>query len=231
MKYITILLIGFLFSCSICKKNKAIKISGSFIGKESQETIVFDNESFMLLSPSDFIDTLSYGKWIAEDNMLLLYSDKKISPDDFNMEVEESFSGSIDSIYICVENRPEGLYNYDNTFTPYTYFNVERNFVNDEFDRSSQFVKNISLPNSHLLSVFNLILSPNLIIYPEKVSGRAFRTSFYKVKSYKNNTFKIKITEFNSIFFAYRRFNGDYIKIINSDTLLWDNEIYIKQKI
>lgn len=154
----------------------------------------------MLLSPSDFIDTLSYGKWIAEDNMLLLYSDKKISPDDFNMEVEESFSGSIDSIYICVENRPEGLYNYDNTFTPYTYFNVERNFVNDEFDRSSQFVKNISLPNSHLLSVFNLILSPNLIIYPEKVSGRAFRTSFYKVKSYKNNTFKIKITEFNSIF-------------------------------
>ena len=79
-KYILLLLIVSLTSCSVFQGQKNISGS-SYMGKDSQEYIDFDDHGFVLRSFSDFVDTISYGGWKKESNMLVLDSDKKICSD------------------------------------------------------------------------------------------------------------------------------------------------------
>lgn len=228
-KYILLLLIVSFTSCSVFQGPENISGS-SYMGKDSQESIEFNNDKFILRGFSDFIDTLSYGTWKKEGNMLVLDSDKKICSDFFDVEVQESFSGSKDSVYISIENKPDGLTDAADVFTPYLYYHVNRFFSYNQGNESIPFIRNITLLNEPSLLEFNLTIIPNLAIYDMKISGKAFVTYKYQIKSPKNNTFKIRILDFDKRYFAYRRFKGEYVKVIDKNTLLWDNELYIRNK-
>lgn len=204
---------------------------GSYRGKDSQESIIFNSDnSFTLLSFSEFTDTLSYGKWKALNNFIELNSDSKILKEYYYVKVEESFSRSKDSIYISIENRLDGLIDYDEVFTPYLYFNVDRYLASGGFEAGEQFIQDISFLNKNKPLKFTLNIIPNLFIYPEKISVRGFKTVPYEIKNFENNTYKITIVDFDKKHFAYRQLKGDYMRIVDKDTLFWNNEIYVREK-
>lgn len=228
-KFILLFVITILFSCSISKNDKMSTISGNtYIGKNSQERLNFADGKFTLRGITEFIDTLSYGTYTLDNNIITINSNKKLFTDYFEIEVNESFSGSKDSIYVSVDNFINGLYDYENNYAPYLYFNFNSYSIKNEFEESIQFAESIYLANKRSLSKFNLNIIPNLFVYPEKTSGKVFHTYFHEVKSRDNNTFKIKIKGLEEKIFALRIFDGDFIKILNNDTLLWNNELYIK---
>lgn len=44
-----------------------------------------------------------------------------------------------------------------------------------------------------------------------------------------DNYFIIKIPDLDICYFEYERYEGEYLRILNKNTLLWNNEIYIKK--
>lgn len=51
----------------------------------------------------------------------------------------------------------------------------------------------------------------------------------YEVKNSNSNVFKINIPELSYGYLSYKRLNGDFVKIINRNKLLWDGKEYIRQ--
>lgn len=231
MKYFILLIFGvFLFSCS-ASKSTDLSVVGTFRGDSSQEFIAFDKDStFLMESFSEFTDTLSFGVWKVENGFIKVTSDNSIFEEYFPVSVEESFSGLKDSLYISIENKLDGLVDYDGIFEPYLYFNVDRYFTDKGFKESEQFIETISVSNIKPILEFNINIIPNLYVYPEKISGKALKTIPYRPKSSKSNTFKIKILNFDKKYFAYRQLMEDYIKILDKNTLYWNGEKFVRQK-
>lgn len=229
MKYLLAILICFLFGCSTKYNYKYdTKIDGTFVGNNSNNILTFKNNDYVLLSTSNFTDTISYGKWYSENNFITLKSDLSMLKNIFNIKIDESLSTNRDSIYFSIENDLNGLYDYEDNYYPYLYFSVNRYFSDGSYNESKPFINKISLANKSIIK-FNITIVPNLFVYPEVVSGQAFKTYLYEIKTKGNNNFKIKILDFKDKCFSYKAFQSEYIKIISNDTLMWDNEYYIKQ--
>jgi len=233
MRYILIIVVLTLSACKISKVEKYQLLNGSFYNREIQREIHFNRDDFLLSnsSPYDEVDTLSYGSYIIKDNLLELSSSKEIFNDHPKIVVKEFFSGFQDSIYIIIDNPEIGFTVFrDNVekLIPYSSYTFNSHHFNKSYSKSDLFSKRKTIYKNSNISVFSLTIVPNVLVYPSDIYKNTFQTIDYKPKNIANNTFLIKI-DFNWKQFAYKEFRGEYVKIINSDTLMWDNELFIKE--
>lgn len=199
----------YILGFATCVANFLFNGTEEYRGGESEERLILKkNGEFLLLSPSyeDFNDSLSYGKWAKNSDMLTLTTSEKLMKDLFETEVVESNSGSPDSIYVYIQNPEVGLTDVDQRFYPYVFYNLQGLRYNGHGFESELFSKKLVLPRNSNIFEFNICIFPNLTVYPLKISTNYLRTYKFKPNDIKCNTYHITIKHFNPRYFSYRRF-------------------------
>lgn len=230
------------FSC-VSRKNmdnlETSFVDGSFKSLKSGKVLnLKENGNYYLLPPNGSVwhemndlDTISFGKWKTDGNLIVLNSDSEITSQVLLMKVHESTSNSTDSLYIKIitpfENNgfdsPVRLCHYNFTFNGKgSLSKLSDKLYGDEI----QLLKY----DKDVVDGFQLLIVPNVLDYPAEVGYNYIYTPEYKIKNKSANTFTIEIPKFTYKYFSYERYIGEYIKIITEDSLMWKNEVYSRVK-
>lgn len=234
MKNIYLLLIVITcYSCAVFRNsNNQIILDKWYTVDAGQDDIMFKSDGTFLFLPSSFdesgIDTLSYGTWKVDNDFIEITSDSKFFNRIFDAEVKESFSDSKDSIYVYVEDADVGSWDAVETY-PYLVFEVGFT-TTDKKNRFENYFHSDVIKDMAKIHVFDSLnfpeikiqIYPNIRNYPRKINTEYAHVFSFKRASNSVNTFHVKILDFDYKYFAYNRFNKEYIKIVNQDTLLWD---------
>lgn len=162
------------------------------------------------------------------DNLVVLNSHQRISKN-FKLDVKESFSRSSDSIYFDINNSLEGVYDYRDKFLPlYYYYSLEllprENYpFFEETLRSNHF----NFQNKAPIDAFVIRMMPNLFTYPMEIESTCLYSVVYSVNSTNSNTFKINIQNFDFMYFYFKSFVDEYVRIIDDRTLMCHNEKFL----
>lgn len=240
-----ILMLIIICSCASFKiENKKIILDAWYVVEVEQNKVIFKSDgTFDFFTPSyDLLSldsmTLSYGTWKIEDNLIEISSNPKLFDNQFKVEVKESFSGSKDSIYIYVENEELGGMYVNEVFKPYilyeayihfydSYYKSKRGITSDVFSRKTK----VYPEENFQIQKIELGIYPNIMSLPRNAEVEYAETISYKIKNNQNNTFHIRIVDFHYNHFSFKRYIGEYIKIIDEDTLIWDGKKCFREQI
>ena len=208
---------------------------GVYLSKEKQQKIVLDKDNkFYLIT--NFIpiiypalDTITYGSWSIDNNLVVLNTSDKIMSSSLTIQVEESKRNSSDSLYIEIDNPIEKIYQkYNRGSIKDVYYEVFFEPSSDDFNWVSGNLSNKFIFRKNNIDGFNVRILPNPQISWGSLYYTEFFTRFYKVKDKKSNDFKIYIPDLRTEYIAYRRFYNDYVLILDKNRLKWDGDIYIR---
>jgi len=233
----TLILIG--CKVSVSKYNN-YKIQGIYQSEESLKRIEFiENGNFLIIPYTGdysyepnypYQDTLSFGNWSIKKDLIILNSSIKLDYAFLEVEVTEAYETSKDNNYVSfiIENKNLGYTTVDKIL-PLIYYQIHVKF-NDGVETttdlfSKEFVIN---KRNRTINEFSIKCFPNVEVYPYNITVNKTNSVNYKLVGNEANLFRIKFKDFNPNYFSYVRLNGDYIKILNNDSLVWNNELFIK---
>lgn len=250
-KYIGLLSL-LIISCSSANLYEEEAMQGVFVQKgyegiqlrlNKNSFLFIDTNEQEHLPPYDCCDTLSYGKWKMDERGFLTLSSHenlgafKISNSVpsiiFEMYVSETVDFSKDSLYFLINNPIEKFYKKNNRITRDIKYSLVIHSNNNDLNDSVLYKKYstneivIAKSKNLKLSTFDLTVFIDCEIDVKNLTTRKIKIyPYHEVKNPKANVFKIDIPELSFGFLSYKRMNGDYIKIINKNKLLWDGKEY-----
>jgi hypothetical protein len=184
------------------------------------------------LPPYDCCDTITYGYWeFDKPNLLKLFSDPKLDLP-LELEVNESTS-STDSIYFVINDLIEEAYKNDKRpdILYGLWIDSDSRLLSHSFVRKHN-TNRITFDNSEggRIRKFSVTIYPKESFRGRNIGTREATTVEYTVANTTSNVFEIRIPELDKGYLTYLRLNGDYVKIISNDRLIWDNNEYTKSK-
>ena len=241
-KFIKLFFVLFLISACSAVKMLPEQIEGTFLQKENKNIqLRFDQNSFLFIDtyqqthmpPYECCDTIAYGYWELEnDGLIKLFSDPKLYlPVD--LQVEESMT-NYDSVYFDISSPIEG-YNEGNSgknkkgIVYHLY--IDSDVQKLEYETLRYFDSNrivLANPNNGKVQKFSIGIYPTYSFRGRNIGAREVLTKEYEVKDPTSNVFEVSVPGFNYGYLTYKRLDGDYVKVINKNRLLWDGQEYIK---
>src|SRR5258708_1253383 len=76
---------------------------------------------------------------------------------------------------------------------------------------------------------FTITIDPKMSIYVKDIAVRELQTLTYTVKNKAANVFEIYIPQLSYGFIGYRRLKGAYAKLIDQNTILWEDKENIRE--
>ena len=202
--------------------------------------LIFDKNKFLYVDTYEdkhapayaCCDTISYGYWELDGpEFLKLYSAPELfSFLDMKMIVRESHIDS-DSVYFEIANPLEREYDRNDRPVEYSIFapsiGVEALYYPRKYDSGHIVLPN---PENEEVRTFRIIVSPTCQFDGRNMGIREAMTVQYEVRDPSSNFFKIEIPDLTYVFMTCERLNGDYVKIVDRNRLIWDDYIYLRQK-
>ena len=252
IRYMFLLLSLFIFFNANCQVKNSKHLNGVYVGDKTGERIeLLPNNKYILLAPegslSDKVwnrDTISYGNWSFEQNLLVLNSSPKILGKVLPIIVKESEIENYDSIKVFITNPfekelPKTIITLDNkafyNARPF-YYVVFLNSTYSTVTIKSDTLgggKIITYPSKKMPQISNisLMIVPDCLNYPgDYLAYKLVYTTIYKTKNETANYFKISIPSFTDRYLNYMRMKGVYVKIVNNRNLKWNNETFVREK-
>src|SRR5690606_13029348 len=227
-----------LFSCATSKLSQT-EIEGTFVQRDNRRIeLHLDSKTFVLkdnFEPTHLAienykccDTIAYGKWLMDNNFLVLSSPEELSTFYLNVNVVEEFQENKDSIAFVIQNPIEKYSKQDEKEPNELYYKI--NVMTNDGNTISKVgnTNTIKIKKVEGISMVEIEVYPNYNIDIRDISARVVYTMPYQAKNPKANIFKIDIPELSYSYLAYKRLNQDYIKIVNKSTLLWNGLEYVK---
>lgn len=231
-KVLFILPFFYFISCSVfTTANKTKFIPGTFIDDYESEISFSEDGSYVIKEYLFYkelsqLDTLSFGKWNFEDGFLRLYSDRYFL-EDLDISVVESVSGSKDSIYIKLQNENPKYMTKGDTLYPYSFAVFTHTLTESQ---EYGYTTECTLKRMDKLKQFSILLYPNPEVYEAEIDFNTLSAAGYKIKDVQNNTFHVKVKDFNYKKFALKILHGYYVKVVDNDTIIFDNIKYYRVK-
>jgi len=241
---LSLLLLILLVSCSKSVVYKSERIKGKYLQKEQKWIeLHFNDNNFVLLdtsreehlSTTDCCDTISYGGWeIDKYGLIKLTTPEELNNYYLDIEVSENRAYSRDSLYFIVENPIEDYYKKTNRKEKYIQYKIDIGSNITSFDQSihnKRYSTNVfSIAKVDNLNIYSFEIT--VIVDPEirlkYLNTMLVNTLSYDVQSKESNVFRIKIPDLSFNYLSCKRLNGDYLKIVNTNKLIWDGQEYIK---
>ena len=242
MRFIHIIILSLILFVTGCYSTSKIKFTGfmvgTFIGKESKERIVLlhDNK-YLLLAPKESLfdkqwetDTMSYGFWNIEGDLLVLNSSEGIRGQYLPINIEEAMLQNQDSITVEISNPyenelPKRIVAKNRTVyfqaRPF-YYAVNFETGNIGFDAKSSSIRGGNVIRYYggqnlKINTISVTIIPDSYNYPGNyLAYKLVYTGVYETQSKGSNYFKINIPDFTINYLNYRRFKGEYMKILVS---------------
>lgn len=211
------------------KNDRSVKISLS----GNTFTLIDSKKNGHMATPC--CDTLAIGEFKVEDNFLVVNSPRYFNSIFLDMDVKEKTLHDLDSIVFHINNPIETMYHRYNSKggeLDYSLF-VQPKGSSLEYFREhikSKVDNKIVFLNPQRLSVNNffIMIEPKSSINVKNISVREIYTLTYQVKNATSNFFEISIPQLTYGYISYKRLNSFYVKIINSNKILWEGEEFIR---
>lgn len=226
----------FISSCITYEKNKYV---GIFESSEASRYITLTDVEFVILDSTKTnnvnnrpCNIVSFGNWkIDEDKLLILNSSNPIY-ENFFIDFDVSFNDiATDSIYFKIDIPIQPNEN--------KFFSYELNIT---YDGEYDFGKQLSKPfKKQLISIkmppFGVkIKSIGVTINYERPFSNSIEhylgittVSTIEKEVPHHNYYILKIP-IDLCYFEYERYNEEYVKIIDQNTLMWNNIKYLRKK-
>jgi len=242
-KYITLLLFAFtiLFSCAPKSFfSEDIKLEGTFVQKDAKWIqLLFTDDNFIFINNIEPIrmtseiccDTISYGKWKMDSRGLIILNTPQKFENDFfmSMQVSEFRKYSQDSLYFIINNPIEEFYKKNDWKERNIVYKISPNSSNIRYTSNK-----ISIPKVNGLELkdftISVLVDPEITYRLSNLSVVKIDSEFYELRSSTANVFEVYIPDVSFEFLSLKRLKDDYVKIINSNKLLWDGKEYIRKK-
>src|SRR5699024_7761262 len=242
-KYITLLLFAFtiLFSCAPKSFfSEDIKLEGTFVQKDAKWIqLLFTDDNFIFINNIEPIrmtseiccDTISYGKWKMDSRGLIILNTPQKFENDFfmSMQVSEFRKYSQDSLYFIINNPIEEFYKKNDWKERNIVYKISPNSSNIRYTSNK-----ISIPKVNGLELkdftISVLVDPEITYRLSNLSVVKIDSEFYELRSSTANVFEVYIPDVSFEFLSLKMLKDDYVKIINSNKLLWDGKEYIRKK-
>ncbi|HWR32681.1 MAG TPA: hypothetical protein VN451_04120, partial [Chitinophagaceae bacterium] len=177
-------------------------------------------------------DTISYGIWTVDKNVILLSTPHLSTDRELELDVNERSSVPTDTIYIYINSPAEMEYQLINkTEKKITYrIRIETGDGSSYYQRrrpsniDSNVIK-FYKPRGINLKAFSIEIFPNGENEWQQHS-LIFWTKQYKVLNPLSNVFNVDIPGLTWKFLSYRRLTRDFVRILSLDKLEWDGDIF-----
>lgn len=230
------------YSCATAQVSRK-DIDGVYVQKENKNTYIqFKGNRFAFVEdqskyemPLYQCDTITYGEWKLDRDLLYVSSEEFLSTFFVNAQVNEKSTAQGDTLYFTIDNPIEAHYRKYKSRSRSIYYKISIDGVNTgaldqiflkDFDTNR--IK-IYRPKGAILDKFEIK------IYPKSNFGgrtliREVSTLEYTVKDKSSNFFEINIPELDYGYLSYVRLNKDIIRVINKNELEWDGHTYLRKK-
>lgn len=244
-KIIAIVVCGMFFVLAVGKQGKAqqtkSKLTGTYNAAYGSKTLVLIKDSFFYKETiSQEVsgkngNTISYGIWTVDKNVILLSTPHLFTDRKLEINVKESAIMPVDTIYIHINSPAEKEYEWMNKIKKKIIYRI-RIETNDE---SSYYQKRwpsnidsnvikIYKPSDIKLKAFSIEIFPNGENEWQN-TPLIFWTKQYKILNPLNNMFNVDIPELTWNFLSYRRLTSDIVRILSPGKLEWDGDIFQRE--
>jgi hypothetical protein len=234
------LLAPFLCSCASAQFSSK-DIQGVYVQKENTNIYLeFKGDAFAFVEdqkkyemPLYQCDTITYGNWKLDRNLIYVSSPRFLSTFFVNAQVKEKSAAHGDTLYFTIDNPVERHCRENKYKTCDVSYNVaiyltDSDILDNIFKEGyySNFIK-IPKPKGAMPDKFEVH------IYPKANFGRTLirevSTLEYKIKDKSSNFFEINIPELDYGYLSYVRLNKDIIRVMSKNELEWDGHTYSKK--
>lgn len=237
------LLAPFLCSCATAQFSSK-DIQGIYVQKENSNIYLeFKGDAFAFVEnqkkyemPLYQCDTITYGNWKLDHNLIYVTSAEFLNTFFVNAQVKEKNTAQVDTLYFTIDNPVEQhyrKYKY-NSKSREIYYKISSDGVNTGF-LDEIFAKDFDTNQIKVLKPKGAILDKfEIRIYPKANFGRTLirevSTLEYKIKDKSSNFFEINIPDLDYGYLSYVRLNKDLIRVMSKNELEWDGHTYSKKK-
>lgn len=230
------------FSFLVFSSCSSLDYSGMYISNDNQHKKLFiSKNNFTLVEQYDVeanidylcCDTLAFGDVKYERGFLSFSSTENVNSNILYSNFQEIEEEKEDSLTIIILNPIENYYSKNNVKKDISYeINTISNdaFIDSWFSVNEFTTNKIVFKKNKDFQIEKIYLKikidcSNSLNQNGTVSVDIFP---YKPSNLKANKIIISIPDLNFQYFAYKRLKNDYIKILNNNILLWDNEQYTR---
>lgn len=223
------------------ENNKTINIYdvvGYYVGRETYRTInlnidgsyniLYDRRNIPLIFK---MDTLSFGTWKLEDNLVVLNSSQKINRSRLKVLVQEETIENFDSILFEIRNPYEdklisNCRNYPRVFKYSISISAYTDLYGPEIKLNDNKVCLKKYPDNDLVNLL-IYAIPDVIYFASPIAFNYLVTEQYTFKNRKSNKIVVTIPDLTWEYFCYERYRDELVKV-RKNTLILRGEKFDK---
>ncbi|HKG08320.1 MAG TPA: hypothetical protein VKB19_17775 [Pedobacter sp.] len=216
-------------------------INGTYLRKDLRnEKLIFSGPRFSYEMPINrhnpefnCCDTITFGTWKQHGkDFIALTSAQFLFEKDLGVDVTESQVGQQDSIRLLVTNLIESQLKFTGNKRDVIYslkiFTPSGSKIINAEPRGSGNSFKFLMGKNEVIEKFYITASPGQAFWGRNKGVESVNTKLYEVRRFSSNYFIVNIPLLTYDFLTYLRLNGDFIKINNNRSLVWDGKIYEK---
>lgn len=229
-----------MYSCATAQVSPK-DINGVYVQKENKNIFIeFKGDKFAFVEdqskyemPLYQCDTITYGDWKLDRDLLYVSSPEFLSTFFVNAQVKEKSIDHGDTLYFTIDNPIEGHFRKYKSKSRSIYYkiSIEGTGSLDEIfwkDFDTNRIK-IYRPKGAILEKFEIKIYPK-VNFGGRALIREVSSLEYEIKDKSSNFFEVTIPELDYGYLSYVRLNRDIIRVMSKNELEWDGHTYLKRK-